>query len=101
MSERASSKSRKRRDRRPSAPPPGDGLPEADQHDADGLRAYLTYTSPPALADTSSTYMEVYALVRAVLDRVPACHAHTAIDAAQDAAEDSYRRRPSGGGQNR
>jgi hypothetical protein len=86
----------KRRDRRPS--PPGDGPPEEGQADADGLRAYLTYMSPPALADTSETYMQIYALVRAVLDRVPACHAHTAIDAARDAAEECYRRRTAGGG---
>jgi len=92
--------SKRRVDRRSSPPPPSeDPLVEDDQSDVNGLRAYLIYTSPPALADTSETYMQIYALVRAVLDRVPACHAHTAIDAAQDAAEDIYRRRTAGGGQ--
>jgi len=47
---------------------------------------YLETFDPPALADTSDVYREVYASVRAILQRFHWRHAPTAVKAAWDAA---------------
>ena len=47
---------------------------------------YLETFDPPALARTSDVYREVYASVRAILQRFHWRHAHTAVKAAWDAA---------------
>jgi hypothetical protein len=47
---------------------------------------YLENFSPPALASTSDVYQEVYANVRAILDRYHWRYATTAVKATWDAA---------------
>jgi hypothetical protein len=49
-------------------------------------KVYLENFPPPALASTSDLYREVYASVRAILERYHWRHATTAVKAAWDAA---------------
>ena len=76
----------KRRDR-PRSVSPSRGKPPDPSGDRASLgKAYLETFNAPALASTSEVYMEVYATVRAILQRFHWRHAPTAVKAAWDAA---------------
>jgi hypothetical protein len=63
---------------------------------------YLETFDPPALASTSDIYREVYASVRAILQRFHWRHGPTAVKAAWDAAASQITRSlVTGGGQER
>jgi hypothetical protein len=63
-----------------------DKPPDPDGDRASLGEAYLETFNAPALASTTEVYMEVYASVRAILERFHWRHAPTAVKAAWDAA---------------
>lgn len=82
----SSTRSAKRRDRAPSGAPPAPTHQSVDG-DVTGIgEVYLNTFGPPALASSSDVYMQIYALVRAVLKGTGWRHAATAVKAAWDAA---------------
>ena len=77
---------------RPGSPPQSGQNSNGDEEGAEigrgtGLGdAYLQTLSPPALPRTPDVYHEVYASVRAILERFHYRHAPTAVKAAWDAS---------------
>lgn len=87
-----------RREARRSSPH-GRGNPSPNDADECGVgELYLELYDAPALASTTGTYMEVYAVVRAILEHESVPHAQVAEQAARDAAAQHIERRLSVGG---
>lgn len=87
-----------RRSKRRSLPPSGADSPPIDV-ESDGVgELYLDLYDPPPLASATQTYMETYAVVRAILESESVPHAQVAAKAARDAAASHIERRLAVGG---